>query len=74
MVDCRSWQPVNYVSMTDRIDQTAGMTLAEREGALNRLEGWKQVRGGSEPSGGMETGEGGPLNRLEGWKQVRVGP
>jgi len=32
--------------MTDRPDQTAGMTLAEREGALNRLEGWKQVRVG----------------------------
>ncbi len=47
VVDCRSWQPVNYVSMTDRPDQTEGMTLAEREGAQNRLEGWKQVRVGT---------------------------
>ncbi len=47
VVDCRSWQPVNYVSMTDRPDQTDGMTLAEREGAQNRLEGWKQVRVGA---------------------------
>jgi hypothetical protein len=28
-------------------------------GAQNSLEGWKQVRVGSDQSGGMETGEGG---------------
>jgi hypothetical protein len=28
-------------------------------GGQNCLEGWEQVREGSEPSGGMGTGEGG---------------
>jgi hypothetical protein len=28
-------------------------------GAQNSLEGWKEVRVGSEQSGGIETGEGG---------------
>ena len=43
MVDCRDWHPIEYVSQTDRPEEVAGATLAEREGANNRLEGWKNV-------------------------------
>jgi hypothetical protein len=43
VMDCRSWQPVPYLSQTDRPEETAGLTLAAVEGANDRLEAWKKV-------------------------------
>lgn len=56
VMDCRDWHPIEYVSKTDRPEEVAGITLAEREGANDRLQGWKNAwdndgKGGAPKSG-----------------------
>jgi hypothetical protein len=64
-MDCRNWKPVNYVSKTDQPNQAAGITLAEREGAENRLEGWKQVRKGAFDYLKRQKGGGGQNGKVQ---------